>query len=164
MLHLEALMIALTAIAAVGSGMMAGLFFAFSNFVMKALSSLTPDKGITAMQTINKTIFNPLFLLVFFGTTLASLGAILFGVLRWREPGMTCLLAGGAAYVTGVFLVTIFGNVPRNNSLAALDPASPGSVGAWRAYVSGWTAWNHVRTIGALAATILLMIALGQLT
>ena len=49
---------ALTFVGAIGCGLMAGLFCAFSNFVMKALASLPPDKGIAAMQSINVTIIN----------------------------------------------------------------------------------------------------------
>ena len=43
--------------------------------------------------------------------------------------------------------------------LAALDPDSPESVDSWNDYL-GWTAWNHVRTIAALAAAGLLTIGL----
>jgi uncharacterized membrane protein len=40
----------ITVLAAVGSGLMAGLLFAFSNFVMKALTRLPPEQGMAAMQ------------------------------------------------------------------------------------------------------------------
>ena len=49
----------ITVLAAVGSGLMAGLLFAFSNFVMKALTRLPPEQGMAAMQLINVTIINP---------------------------------------------------------------------------------------------------------
>jgi uncharacterized membrane protein len=51
-------------------------------------------------------------------------------------------------------------NVPRNNALAVLPPASSEAAKLWVAYLSSWTAWNHVRTIAALAATVLFTIAL----
>ena len=40
---------------AVACGLMGGIFFAFSTFVMKALRALPPNRGIEAMQAINIT-------------------------------------------------------------------------------------------------------------
>jgi uncharacterized membrane protein len=51
-------------------------------------------------------------------------------------------------------------NVPRNNALAALDPASAEAAPHWRDYVASWTHWNHVRTVAALAAAACFTIAL----
>ena len=58
----------LTLIWAVGAGLVASIFFAFSTFVMKALNRLPPAQGIAAMQFINVTVINPLFMTAFFGT------------------------------------------------------------------------------------------------
>lgn len=44
---------ALTFIAAISSGLVGGTFFAFSNFIMKALARLPASNGISAMQSIN---------------------------------------------------------------------------------------------------------------
>ena len=54
-----------TFFATLGCGLMAGLFFTFSNFVMKGLGNLSPVKGIAAMQSINLAVLNPLFLTIF---------------------------------------------------------------------------------------------------
>ena len=62
-----------TFLTALGAGLMAGLFFAFSISVMRALSRIPPPAGIAAMQAINIVILNPVFGIVFFGTMLASL-------------------------------------------------------------------------------------------
>jgi uncharacterized membrane protein len=53
---------------ALGCGLVAGLFFAFSNFVMKSLARLPSDQGIAAMQNINVDVLNRWFFVVFFGT------------------------------------------------------------------------------------------------
>jgi uncharacterized membrane protein len=60
----------LTVVAAVGSGLIAGTFFAFSAFVMRALERLPAPHGVAAMQSINVVVINPVFLSVFFGTGL----------------------------------------------------------------------------------------------
>jgi uncharacterized membrane protein len=56
-------------------------------------------------------------------------------------------------YFAGAFLVTMLFNVPRNNALAAVSPESDDGARLWASYLTGWTAWNHVRAIAALLAT-----------
>ena len=56
--------------------------------------------------------------------------------------------------------MTIVFNVPRNNALAAVDPASTSGAAQWTSYLTSWTAWNHVRTAAALAAAGSLTIGL----
>jgi uncharacterized membrane protein len=146
---------ALTLAAALGCALLGGVFFAFSNFVMKALGRIPAPGGIAAMQAINVTVLNPLFLGLFFGTA-ALCGLLLF--LRWQSP---FALGGTALYLIGTFGVTMVFNVPRNNALARLEPAD--SVSAWRRYVQEWTWWNHVRTLAAVAAAALLAFDLPQL-
>jgi uncharacterized membrane protein len=63
----------LTLAAALGAGLVAGIFFAFSAFIMAALGRLRPEDGISAMQSINVVVLNPVFFFVFFGTALAAL-------------------------------------------------------------------------------------------
>lgn len=137
-------------LAALGCGLIAGAFFAFSSFVMKALDRIDPGAGMSAMQSINVVVLNPLFLGVFMGTAAVCL---LLAILRWNDP---FTLVGSLLYVIGTFGVTMAFNVPRNNALANVVPSQPGAVEAWRGYVVSWTRWNHVRTLAALAAAALL--------
>jgi uncharacterized membrane protein len=147
-----AILPALTLIAALSCGLVAGIFFAFSSFVMAALARVTPEQGIATMQQINITVLNPLFLGLFMGMAVLSLVMMVTAVLRWQETGSFYLLSGGALYLGGTFLVTMLGNVPLNEALAAVDPASNAGMTLWRDYLSSWTTWNHVRTITALVA------------
>lgn len=149
-----------TLAAALGCGLIAGVFFAFSVFVMKALAAIPPAQGITAMQSINVVVINPVFLGTFLGTAALCLALGIRAVLAWQRPGAGWLLAGAALYLVGTLLVTMVCNVPRNDALAAIDPASAGAPEVWAGYVRSWTVWNHVRTIAALAAAAALTIAL----
>jgi uncharacterized membrane protein len=160
MATLEKILPTLILLAALGSGLIAGAFFAFSSFVMKALGRIAPAEGMAAMQSINIVVLNPVFLSVFVGTALACVLAIVFSWLRWNQPGAAYLLAGGLLYLIGTFLVTMAFNVPRNDALAAVAPADPESARLWVSYLSSWTAWNHVRTVAALAAAASFSIAL----
>ena len=142
---------------ALGCGLMAGLFFAFSVAVMGALARIQPPEGIAAMQSINRVILNPLFLIVFLGTAAASLLVVVTSLWRWHEAGSACLLVGALLYLVGTFLVTMLFNVPLNNALDAVTPASADGARLWANYLSTWTAWNHVRSItssGAMAALV----------
>ena len=60
-------------VALLGSALIGGIFFAFSNFIMKALAKLPAAEGIAAMQSINVVVLNKWFLGVFTGTALVSL-------------------------------------------------------------------------------------------
>jgi uncharacterized membrane protein len=51
----------LTFVAALGSRLVAGIFFAFSNFVMKALARVPPAQGVAAMQSIDVVVLNRWF-------------------------------------------------------------------------------------------------------
>jgi uncharacterized membrane protein len=157
---LENLLFTLKLSTALGCGLIAGLFFAFSVAVMKALARLPAAAGIAAMQAINIVILNPLFLAVFFGTAVGCVVVMIAALWQWRAPGAAYLLLGGALYLIGSILVTMLINVPMNNALAAASPADPASVELWADYLSRWTAWNHVRTISALLAALFFTIAL----
>jgi uncharacterized membrane protein len=148
---------------ALGSGLVAGVFFAFSTFVMKALARLPAAQGIAAMQSINIVVINPIFLGVFFGTAIASIALVAAALSRWSEPRAGFLVAGGLFYLVGTVLVTIICNVPRNEVLAMVDPNSTEAATLWIRYVAGWTAWNHVRGAAAIAAAACLTFALTPL-
>ena len=143
---------ALAFVGAVGSGLIAGVFFAFSAFVMKALARLPAAEGVAAMQSINVAVLNPLFLGAFAGTAAAGAVAVVASLTRWREPASLWLLLGGLLYVVGTFGVTAAFNVPLNESLARVSRGGGGLESRWGDYVRRWTAWNHVRTAAALAA------------
>jgi uncharacterized membrane protein len=138
-------------VAALGTGLIAGAFFAFSSFVMGALGKLPPAQGIAAMQSINVVVINPVFLGVLFGTGLLSL-YLGFAAFQDWGPG-AYLLAGGALYVLGTVGVTMFLNVPLNDALAAAAPDSAEGAALWSRYLTSWTFWNHVRTLAALVGS-----------
>lgn len=144
----------------IACGLMGGLFFAFSNFVMQALERLAPEAGISAMQAINRTVLNRIFLTTFLGTTAACALLTLYAFVHWEVPGTFFLLIGSLLYLIGNFGVTLVCNVPRNNVLAKLDASSLESLAYWRTYQEEWTRCNHVRTGTALGASALLMTGL----
>jgi uncharacterized membrane protein len=150
----------LTLLAVLGCGLIAGVFFAFSTFVMKALARLAAADGLCAMQSINVVVVRSWFMAVFIGTAVICAPLLIYSLFRLDEPVGIFLLFGSLLYLLGSFMVTIVFNVPRNEALAKVAPTDSGGTSLWLGYVAGWTTWNHVRTAASLAAAALFSIAL----
>jgi uncharacterized membrane protein len=142
-------------ISAVACGVMAGVYFAFSVFVMRALASMPGASGAVAMRAINdvilKTAFMPLFFLS--STLCAALAAAAF--FKWQIGGSGIVLSASLVYVAGMFVVTAVFNVPLNNKLVALNMQAVDIEGAWKSYVGTWTNYNHIRTLSSIVACAL---------
>ena len=149
---IERYLFALKFCAALGCGLMAGVFFTFSVFVMSALASLPPAQGIAAMQAINVKVLNPLFMLVFMGTTLLCLVSAVVWQLSRNQPGATWLFRGCLFYLIGTFGVTATFNVPLNDALAKVQPTSAEAARTWADFLAAWLGWNHLRAFFSLAA------------
>ena len=144
-----------------GAGLVTGLLFAFSNFVMRALADLPPDKGMFAMQRINETIINPVFMVLFLGTPiLCSVIAVNSG-LKINEPGSLFLLVGALTYLIGPFGITMLFNVPLNNLLARADISNSDEI--WPMYQKKWQRWNHIRTYIGVASVVFRGMGLGSI-
>lgn len=145
-------------ITAVCCGVVGGVLFAFSAFVMKALARLPAEQGIAAMQSINITVLSPLCSVLFFGTGIACVTLMIASFNRWSDPGASYLLAGSIAYIVGLLITGAF-NVPLNNKLAVVKPASSEGATLWRKFVPHWMMWNHIRTIACIAASTFFILA-----
>ena len=156
----DAMLALLTFGTALGCGLIAGVFFAFSTFVMPALARLPAPQGIAAMQSINVAAITPSFMVALFGAGAACVLLAGTSVFTSPRPGAWYLVAGCVLYVIGTILVTIVFNVPRNDALATADAASAEGARLWASYLTSWTAWNHARAAAALGAAGLLTIAL----
>ncbi|WP_096475842.1 DUF1772 domain-containing protein [Burkholderia stabilis] len=139
---------------AIGCGLMAGVYFAFSTFVMTSLGRIAPQAGAAAMNAINVDIVRSPFMPLFLGTTLMALALAVIALFNRDQPGAMTALAGGVLYVFGMFAVTMAVNVPLNDALAAADPATAQGAALWTRYVHDWTMWNHVRTVASAAACV----------
>ena len=154
------LIFALTLAAALGSALIAGVFFIFSVAVMPALARIAPAAGIAAMQSINVTILNAWFFLAFFGTAAISLFLVVAALAGWTEGRSAYLIAGCLLYVAGSVLVTGAFNVPLNTALGAAGPDSAEGSDLWARYLSTWTVWNHLRAVASLGAAASFILAL----
>ncbi|MDF2116238.1 DUF1772 domain-containing protein [Roseiarcaceae bacterium H3SJ34-1] len=139
--------------AAIGSGIVGGIFYAFSSFVMAALGRLPPAHGAAAMNAINVTVITPSFMIAFMGTALVSLVLAGSSFFWWGQTGARVTFAASLIYLVGCFGVTTACNVPLNNRLAAITPQQEAVL--WAHYLDRWTLWNHVRTAASVVAAVL---------
>jgi len=146
---------------ALGCGLLGGLYFAFSAFIMRALDRAGQSQGIAAMNSINAVILRSSFMPLFLGTTLGAAVLALIGILQRDSAVANCMLAGGVIYVVGMFIVTMAFNVPLNNALTRVSGDSAEATATWQRYLKVWTRWNHVRTLACVVASALFIAALG---
>ncbi|MCA1707960.1 MAG: DUF1772 domain-containing protein, partial [Actinobacteria bacterium] len=128
---MDSFLFVLTLLAALGCGMMAGVFFAFSAFVMKALARLPAEQGVAAMQAVNVAAVTPAFMAALFGTAVACGALAVSALFAWDERNAPYLLAGSALYLVGTILLTIAYHVPRNEALATVGPHNADAESHW---------------------------------
>lgn len=156
---MESVIAILLWVGAPGCGLMAGVYFAFSAFVMTALARVG-HAGTLAMNSINTVILRSLFMPFFLGTTIASAALVVLGLREIDGTRGQLMVAGGAIYVLGMFLVTMFCNVPLNNALLAVETESRTGTAIWQDYLKRWTRWNHVRAVSCVLASAAFIAAL----
>ncbi|GAA1779440.1 DUF1772 domain-containing protein [Agromyces lapidis] len=151
----------LLVIAIVGTGLVSGVFFAFSGFVVQGLDRLPPTDAARAMREINVTAVRAPLMLAIFGTALLVIAVATMTFFGAYPGGEWWIVGSAVLYLVGVVGVTGGANVPRNNRLAAAPGADAAALGAaWREFRPGWFAWNHVRWLTSAASCAALVVAL----
>jgi len=138
------------------TGIMAGIYFSFSVFMMKALNQMPALLAAQVMNEVNDVIVNTLFLPLFFGTTLWLAGLAVWEISQWNPQTSPRVVTGSGLYIIGMFLVTAFGNVPLNNKLKSLENNDVALMEYWDTYHRDWLKLNHLRTITCVITTALL--------
>ncbi len=145
------------------TGVIAGLFFAWSVSVMPGLKKLGDREFISSMQAMNRAIQNPLFFIFFFG----ALILLVTSCFNFYQKPLTLeyylLLGSTLLYIIGVMGITIIGNVPLNNMIENfnLTNASDEAMSKIRGtFEEKWTLLNNLRTGSSMAAFCLLIIRL----
>lgn len=143
-----------TGAAMIACWLVAGVFFTFSDFLMKSFAALPADQGARAMQAINVQVYRSAFIVSFF--VVAGLGVSLaaYTVFGATIAGTVWVIAGTLLYLLAVVLCTVAANVPMNETLAGLDAATPQAADYWAHYLSRWTKYNHIRTAGSVMAAL----------
>ncbi|MDP3227084.1 MAG: DUF1772 domain-containing protein [Acidovorax sp.] len=151
--HLALLLASLT------SAMLAGVFLAFSDVVMRSLAKA--DGGAQAMQIINREVFFSVFGVLLWGMLITALAIMGYALLHLNGPAKLMVVAAALLYGVGVGVVSGLFNVPMNNLLDAMAWPSTQTTAYFQAsYVPDWKAWNHVRTAACITAAACYLAAL----
>lgn len=153
----DSMMTIFLTVAAIGAGLMAGVYFAFSGFIMRAFDQLGAAQATVAMNAINEVILRSWFMILFFVTTLLYAMLSVYAVFASSLEARWLLFVTGLIYVFGMFLCTAFFNVPLNNRLADSSDNKGTKPDTWTLYFKQWTRWNHLRSVCSLLVLALSM-------
>ena len=149
--------------ASLGSGVVGGVLYGFSAFVMRGLDATRPGTAVAAMQEINRAAPRAPLTVPLLGTALLC---VLLAVraasdVRGGDDSTPAwwVLAGCALYLVA-FVITGAYHVPRNDALMSVDAAGADAAAAWRDYAGAWVRMNHVRAAAAIASSASFMVAL----
>jgi len=148
------------------TGLSAGLCFTWSNAITSGIGRLDDFGYLSAFQQMNRSIINPLFIIVFFGPFFLGLVNI-YLFKNASSPMIWLLMVGIAFYFFGVLLVTIFGNVPLNEVLDKTDLgiSSFDDLKQLRnQFEDKWNRLHLIRTVTSIVSFLILIISLLQST
>ncbi len=132
------------------TGLMSGLWYGWAVSVIPGTRRVPDATYIVTMQSINRAIINPAFIIPFLGIPALLAGAS-FVQFRAGDHRRGWLLAGATAtYLVGVLGVTAGRNVPLNEALAAFDVVDsdePARTTRRRTYETPWNRWHYLRTV-----------------
>ena len=148
------------------TGLSAGLCFTWSNAITPGIGRLDDLGYLSAFQLMNRSIINPMFIIVFFGPFF--LGLINLYLFKNASSSIIWLLIFAVTfYFFGVLLVTMFGNVPLNEVLDKTDlsKASLEDLKLLRnRFETKWNRLHLIRTVSSIASFLILIISLFQIT
>lgn len=143
------------------TALIAGLFFTWSNAIMPGFRKLPAEDFLTVMQTCNRTILNPLFMICF----LAPLILLPLKTYLEYKTGMTLkyylLLLASLFYIIGVFILTVWVHIPLNEMLDKLElkSTSQADLSTYKElFQQRWIPYNTLRAVNALISFLLLAV------
>lgn len=148
--------------------LVAGFVFAFAIVTMPGIQSLKDREFIRTFQVMDRVIQNnqPVFMLVWLGSTVALVISVVFGVGQLDGIGHLLLMCAVIAYLLGVQLPTATINIPLNNKLQTLDVDIMSKTALSKAredFEPRWNRWNSRRTVCATLTSALLIIVVFRL-
>ena len=142
------------------TGIMAGIFFTWSNAVKPGIGKLSDLEYLNALQSMNRVILNGAFLIVFVGAIIAVALVPLFHFHLYPKNIFWLFICILLIYWIGVFGITVFGNIPLNETLdkTNLESITLEEIKALRSTIENkWNNFNLIRSISS-GITFLLLI------
>jgi uncharacterized membrane protein len=143
-------MVTVLSLMVMATGLVAGVFYGFSDFVMRSLGAIPQAQGSAAMVSINRVILRASFVPMLLALGPLSIAVAVWAYLSGTDVAMAWVWVASGLYLVGVLGVTIVGNVPLNNRLDRAVDASA----VWAGYRRPWTRLNSLRTVAAALASM----------
>ena len=99
------------------TGLMAGIFFTWSNTVKPGIGKLSDLEYLRALQSMNRVILNYVFIVVFLGAIVTVALVPVFYSHLYPKNIFWLFIFTLVVYWIGVFGVTVLGNIPLNETL-----------------------------------------------
>jgi uncharacterized membrane protein len=144
------------------TGLAAGFFYAWEVSVIQGTKLISDRSYLETMQSINRAILNPAFLLVFMGTVFALAGSSYLQYKSGVNLSFWFILSAAIVYTVGAFGVTMGGNVPLNEALDAikLNELDAEGMKSFRLSFEGkWNQLHSIRTGFSVLSFILALLA-----
>ena len=144
------------------TGLMAGIFFTWSNAVKPGIGKLSDVEYLKALQSMNRVILNYAFKIIFLGGIIAVALVPIFYFNLYPKNIFWLFVFTLVIYWTGVFGVTVSGNIPLNEILdkTNLESITPEEIKTLRKSIEvKWNNFNLIRSISSAITFILLIIS-----
>ena len=142
------------------TGLMAGIFFTWSNAVKPGIGKLSDLEYLRSLQSMNRVILNKAFIGIFLGAIIAVALVPIFHFKIAPNSIFWLLLLALVTYWIGVFGVTVFGNIPLNEILDKINLESITLEEIKTLRTSIEVKWNNLNLIRSISSgiTFLLLI------
>lgn len=128
---------------------MGGVRFAFSKFIMRALSRTSGNCCAEAMQHVNRKVFRLIFVSLFLGSAPISVISVFlmpYQIVTDGDLPRALLSSAGGIYFSGPIGVTATCNVPMKKPFTESDALIANGQYFWaQVYVPHRTFWNAIR-------------------
>lgn len=144
------------------TGLMAGIFFTWSNAVKPGIGKLSDLEYLRALQSMNRVILNKAFIGIFLGAIIAVALVPLLHFKLFPDTIFWMFILAFVTYWIGVFGITVFGNIPLNEMLDKinLESITPEEIKALRTSIEvKWNNFNLIRSISSGVTFALLIMS-----
>ena len=144
------------------TGLMAGIFFTWSNAVKLGIGKLGDIEYLRALQSMNRVILNNAFRIIFLGAIIAVALVPVFYFNLYPKNIFWLFVFTLVIYWIGVFGVTVSGNIPLNEILdkTNLESITLEEIKTLRKSIElKWNNYNLIRCISSGITFILLIVS-----
>jgi len=150
------------ALAILLTGLMAGIFFTWSNAVKPGIGKLSDIEYLRALQSMNRVILNNAFKIIFLGAIIAVALVPVFYFNLYPKNIFWLFVFTLVIYWIGVFGVTVSGNIPLNEILdkTNLESITSEEIKTLRKSIEvKWNNFNLIRCISSAITFLILIVS-----